>query len=179
MEAVISLNEGLAAKGHLQTSRAFQTVVTAILIYETVLATIAGTHLSPSGSLTCALRERWETMFRGKDSEDIRRIQDAFGCCGFNSPRDMAFPFPSQGHGADTCMVRYDRDTACVDAWRNEERKVAIMLLVIPLAVFLWKVRGLRGVLIQARVLTTRTDHDYCRTFVRLGLAPISHPSAR
>ncbi|KAK1063246.1 hypothetical protein LTR74_009677 [Friedmanniomyces endolithicus] len=27
-----------------------------------------------------------------------------------------------------------------MDAWREEERKVAIMLLVVPLAVFVWKV---------------------------------------
>ena len=53
----------------------------------------------------------------------------------------MAFPFPDANHGSDACVVRYERDTACIDPWRDEERKVAIMLLIVPLAVFLWKVR--------------------------------------
>jgi hypothetical protein len=76
-----------------------------------------------------------------KDEESIKTIQDAFSCCGFNSPRDMAFPFPENSrHGANACMERYERDTACFEPWREEERKVAIMLLVVPVAVFVWKV---------------------------------------
>lgn len=140
MSTVLSLNDSLAAKGQLQTSRIFQVVMTAIIIYSTVIATLAGTHLSPPNSLTCALRERWTDMFRAKDAEAIRRIQDAFACCGFNSPRDMAFPFADRSHGAETCMVRFERNTACVEPWMMEEQKVAIMLLVVPLAVFIWQV---------------------------------------
>lgn len=79
-------------------------------------------------------------MFRSKDAAGIRRIQDAFNCCGLNSPRDMAYPFPDAQHQSDACMVRFERDTACIDLWRGEERKVAIMLLVVPIAVFVWKV---------------------------------------
>lgn len=101
---------------------------------------MAGTHISPPGSLTCALRETWQDLFHKKEGEAIRRIQDAFSCCGFNSVQDMAFPLPDQAHGADACVVRYERDQACFEPWREEERKVAIMLLVVPLAVFLWKV---------------------------------------
>lgn len=140
MEAVINLNESLAAKGQLQTSRIFQVVITAFVVYEAVLATLAGTHISPPGSLTCALRDRWEHLFRNKDRDSIRRIQDGFNCCGLRSPRDMAFPFPDHAHGVDTCMITFDRDRACMEPWKSEERKVAVMLLVVPLAVFLWKV---------------------------------------
>lgn len=109
------------------------------LVFETVLATLAGTHVSPPGSLTCALREMWEKLYDTKDYEAIRTIQDTFSCCGFNSPTDMAFPFPDASHGVDACMMKYDRDDACFEAWRMEERKVAIMLLVVPVAVFVWK----------------------------------------
>jgi len=79
-------------------------------------------------------------MFRAKDAEGIRRIQDAFNCCGFNSARDMAYPFPDASHGSDACLVRYERQRACMEPWRHEEQKVAIMLLVVPLAVFVWKI---------------------------------------
>jgi hypothetical protein len=140
LETVISLNERLAQKGHLQTSRIFQITVVAFLVFETVLATLAGTHISPPGSLNCALRERWGSLFHSKSSDEIRRIQDAFNCCGLNSPKDMAYPFPGNGRDANACMVRYERTTACIDPWREEERKVAIMLLIVPLAVFVWKV---------------------------------------
>ncbi|KAK1815297.1 hypothetical protein LTR12_010266 [Friedmanniomyces endolithicus] len=67
-------------------------------------------------------------MFKAKDGEKIARIQDGFQCCGLRSVRDMAFPFPDASHGSEACVVRYERGTACMDAWREEERKVAIML---------------------------------------------------
>lgn len=140
LETIITLNERLAAKGHIQTSRILQLTLVAFLIYETVLATLAGTHISPPMSLNCALKERWEHLFSRKNGDRISKIQDAFTCCGLNSPRDMAFPFPDSQHESNACMVRYERDTSCMEPWRNEEQRVAIMLLVVPLAVFVWKV---------------------------------------
>ena len=52
----------------------------------------------------------------------------------------MASLFPDQTYGSDGCMVRDARDTACLEPWRSMERKVAIILLVVPVAVFAWKV---------------------------------------
>lgn len=144
LSIVTGLNSDLARKGHLQTSRVFQIVIAFFLVYETVIATLAGIHLSPPGSLNCALRETWESLFRTKDAGSIRRIQDGFNCCGFNSPRDMAFPFPDAHHGSDACLVRFERSGACLEPWRQEEQKVAIMLLVVPLAVFVWKASSAR-----------------------------------
>jgi len=181
MSTVLSLNDSLAAKGQLQTSRIFQVVMTAMIVYETVLATLAGIHLSPEGSLTCALRERWEEMFRGKDEEGIRRIQDAFECCGFRSVRDMAWPFPDKGHGSEVCAVRFERSGACVEPWKMEERKVAIMLLVVAVAVFVWQVSFMMTVLNRrSEVLTLRVilgGYDP-RTLFRLGMASIRCPFA-
>ena len=53
----------------------------------------------------------------------------------------MAFPLPDAGHGVDACVVRYERTAACFEPWRGEERRVAVMLLVVPVAVFAWMVR--------------------------------------
>ena len=140
LEVLFSWRNYLTAKGQLPTSRILQITITAFLIFESVLATLAGTHISPPGSLDCALRERWQRLFRAKDGESIRRIQDAFQCCGLATPRDMAFPFPGQGRGGNACQVAYGRDRACLGPWRAAEQKVAIMLLVVPVAVFVWKV---------------------------------------
>jgi hypothetical protein len=117
-------------------------VIAFFVVYESVLATLAGTHISPPGSLTCALREKWQGLFQRREDACIERIQDAFNCCGFMSTLDMPFPRQDATHGNDACMVRYERDQACFEPWREEERKVAVMLLVVPMAVFLWKVRS-------------------------------------
>ena len=53
----------------------------------------------------------------------------------------MAFPFQDAGHGVEACVVRYERTAACFEPWRGEERRVAVMLLVVPVAVFAWMVR--------------------------------------
>jgi len=143
LETLISFQYQLASKkGAAQTSKIFQVVNGAFLIYETLLATLAGTHISPLGGLRCPLHDKWQELFHIKNSERIRRIQNAFECCGFSTTKEMAWPFPGNGRGADACVVRYAEraDKPCLEDWRDMERKVAIVLLVVPLGVFLWKV---------------------------------------
>lgn len=125
LETLISFQTSLQAKGELQYSKTFQAITAVFLIYETVLATLSGTHIAPLGGLWCPLHDRWQNLYRAKDSGHIRAIQEALQCCGFASTRDMSWPFPQKGSGADTCAVRFDRDRACLEPWRNEERKVA------------------------------------------------------
>lgn len=140
LETCISLNEKLAARGQLQASRIFQITIAFFLVYETVLATLAGTHISPPLSLNCGLRERWQSLYQAKDEGSVRRIQDTFDCCGLTSVKDMAWPFPTADRSANACVERFERDTPCLEPWKAEERKVAILLLVVPVAVFVWMV---------------------------------------
>lgn len=114
--------------------------IVALLMYETVIATLAGTHIAPRTALSCALEERWRAMFRAKDGESVARIQDAFQCCGLRSSRDMAFPFPGGRHGADACEVRYERTRGCFEAWEGQERVVAGIMMAVAVGVFLWMV---------------------------------------
>jgi hypothetical protein len=125
-----------------RNSKILQVVNSLFLIYETVLAALAGTHIAPMGGLMCPLKDKWEEMFRAKDGEHVRGIQDALECCGFRSVRDMAWPFPDGGKevGVDACVVRFERERACVEPWRDAERRMAVILLVVPVAVFLWQV---------------------------------------
>lgn len=140
LETCISLNQKLAARGQLQASRIFQITIAVFLVYEAVLATLAGTHISPPLSLDCGLRERWQALFRAKDEERVRMIQDSFQCCGLESTRDMAWPFPQAGRGADACERMFEGRDRCLEPWKAEERKVAVFLLVVPVAVFVWMV---------------------------------------
>ncbi|KAK5136007.1 hypothetical protein LTR08_004261 [Meristemomyces frigidus] len=146
LSATHTLDEGLSSRrrsnGQQQSSQlsgASMAIFFFFSIYEAVLATLAGVHVAPQTSLNCALRERWQTLFRAKHADMIQNIQDAFNCCGLSSPRDMAFPFPDAQHGSDACMVRFERSESCMQPWRGEERRAAVMLLIVPLAVFVWK----------------------------------------
>lgn len=113
-----------------------------LLIYETVVATLAGTHIAPNAALICGLQERWHALFTAKDATAVRRIQDTFQCCGLRDASDMAWPFPDGGHGADACLVRYggDRAGGCLEPWRAEEKRVGALMLVVAIGVFLWMV---------------------------------------
>lgn len=51
-------------------------------------------------------------------------MQDALECCGLRSVRDMAWPFQDKTHGVDACVVRYGRQTACLDVWTKEAASV-------------------------------------------------------
>lgn len=123
-------------------SRYYSLTVAILLIYETAVATLSGTYIGPPGTLSCGLDERWRYLFQGKHADSIRRIQDAFECCGLHSPRDKAYPFPSHDVGVDACQRRYDRTKSCFADWKAEEQLVAGLMLLAVFLVFLWKVSG-------------------------------------
>jgi hypothetical protein len=117
-----------------------QYAIPLLFVYESVLATLAGTYLAPVSGLRCGLDERWRALYQGKQGRVIGRIQDAFGCCGLHSVRDMAYPFPSKERGADACVKMYDRQSSCFEGWREEERGVAGLILAVSVGVAVWKV---------------------------------------
>ena len=152
METSTALASSLALHPKLRHrhARNFPTVllpstltILGLLIYITVVATLSGTHVSPAGGLNCALRETWQAMFSKKQGGKMKRIQEAFDCCGFRNVRDMPFPIPGHGNTVDTCSQRYDRQIGCEGAWRDKERTVAGLMIAIAVGVFLWLVRGL------------------------------------
>lgn len=80
-------------------------------------------------------------MFVAKDAQGIRAIQEALGCCGFASTRDMAWPFPGQGRGVGECEARAEgRVARCLDGLRGEERGAGGMLFAVPVGVVVWMV---------------------------------------
>jgi hypothetical protein len=114
-----------------------------LTIYETVVVTLSGTHIGPESDLTCGLNEQWASLFRAKESKSVRRIQDAFNCCGLHSVKDKAWPFPDKNHGVDACVKAFGRTKSCFESWRGEEQRMAVLLLLVPIAVFVWQVGGL------------------------------------
>ncbi|TVY33471.1 hypothetical protein LOCC1_G007985 [Lachnellula occidentalis] len=106
------------------------------LIYETIVATLALTHIIPPDTLRCELNDRWMKLYRHKDTRGIRTIQDTFECCGFNSVVDRAFPFGQPS----TCATNYGRSHSCFGEWRRAEQVNAGLLFLVAVLVFALKV---------------------------------------
>ncbi|KAK5169970.1 hypothetical protein LTR04_005424 [Oleoguttula sp. CCFEE 6159] len=155
LESTTALNSRDSAKGRsFRTSTSFLVAMIVLCVYETAIATLAGTHIAPVGGLRCGLEEQWAGLFRARKAERIRRIQDAFQCCGLLGVKDRAFPFPDKEHGNDACVKAYGWQKSCLESWRAEERTVATLLILVPLLVFLWKVNQIQ-VSEQVTMLTT------------------------
>lgn len=104
------------------------------------MITLLGTHAAPSSILDCGLHERWQALFKAKDSDAIRAIQDAFNCCGLTNSKDMAWPFPDKSHDAHACEKAFDRTNGCLGAWKAEEQQTAGMFIAVVGMVFVWQV---------------------------------------
>jgi hypothetical protein len=112
-------------------------------IFDTILATLAASQLRPD-YLTCSLGTRWLAMFRAKDAASIQAIQDQFQCCGLWSTVDRAWPFPDRSHGANACVLRYDRDQSCGETWARNGRFVLGVWIAIGAYGLLMKVNSVK-----------------------------------
>jgi hypothetical protein len=113
------------------------------LIYETVVATLALTHMAPPSSLNCGLEEQWKRLWMSKDEAAIKRIQNRFDCCGFNSVLDRAWPVPGKEVGVGECQKRFDRTQSCAGPWRQAEQINAGLLFTVAAVIFVIKVCSL------------------------------------
>ncbi|TVY26216.1 hypothetical protein LHYA1_G005531 [Lachnellula hyalina] len=131
------------------------------LIYETIVATLALTHMIPPNALSCELDHRWAKLFRNKDTRGIRTIQDTFECCGLNSVVDRAFPFGQPS----TCATTYGRSHSCFGEWRRAEQVNAGLLFLVAVVVFALKVGSIFTLLSSA----SWTHLPLVRAFKRIG----------
>lgn len=98
------------------------------------------THMVPPSALTCHLEQRWRQLYTSKNAAGIKRIQDAHECCGLHSVKDMSWPFPVKGRGAEACAGMFGRGRSCFGAWRRDEQVAAGLLLIVGVGTILVKV---------------------------------------
>lgn len=110
------------------------TAFLALTIYETVIATLALTHMVSPDDLTCGLQRQWNRLYSNKDATSIRRIQDAHQCCGLVTAKDHAWPFQDKNNKADACITAFDRHKGCLLDWRQDEQIYAGLLLLVALS---------------------------------------------
>ncbi|KAL5331709.1 hypothetical protein ACEPPN_001246 [Leptodophora sp. 'Broadleaf-Isolate-01'] len=109
------------------------------LMYETIIATLALTHMIPPAALLCGLESKWKSWWSAHDAnagEAIRTIQDALNCCGFNTVRDRSWPFTEPA----TCAKTFGRTQSCAAPWRRSEQIHAGLLLLVAVSVFIIKI---------------------------------------
>ncbi|TQV96721.1 hypothetical protein V2A60_000635 [Cordyceps javanica] len=109
VNAVVSARLVAVARPHKMLGQGLRVAQAIITI---VLATLFFSYIPASDARDCLLSTVWQRLFSRHDGESIRRIQDAYNCCGFNTVRDRAWPFPSH-QTARTCEEMYGRSLAC------------------------------------------------------------------
>ncbi|GAO14049.1 hypothetical protein UVI_02035980 [Ustilaginoidea virens] len=132
---------------YLRSAAPYGVVATALQVAQGVLTAVLATLLFasavPSAARACLLSTLWQRLFRARDAESILRIQDALDCCGFNTVRDRAWPFPADRVPAHQCAETYGRDAACARPWgaalqRNAGLGLGVVLLVGLLQMASW-----------------------------------------
>ncbi|KAH6716097.1 hypothetical protein BKA61DRAFT_672375 [Leptodontidium sp. MPI-SDFR-AT-0119] len=134
------------------------------LMYETIIATLALTHMIPPAALLCGLESKWKSWWSAHDAnagEAIRTIQDALNCCGFNTVRDRSWPFTEPA----TCAKTFGRTQSCAAPWRRSEQIHAGLLLLVAVSVFIIKVLSLISLLTS----TTFSQSRWARPFKQIG----------
>ncbi|KAL0941296.1 tetraspanin tsp3 [Colletotrichum truncatum] len=106
----------------IQSLQGILTTVFAVLFFQIAV---------PGVYLNCGLSTTWQQMFAQKDEASIRQIQESFDCCGFNTPKDRAWPFT----GDIQCAQRYGRNTPCIGPWRQATIRNSAIDLGVVLAV--------------------------------------------
>ncbi|OKL64055.1 hypothetical protein UA08_00378 [Talaromyces atroroseus] len=109
-----------------------------LTILPTVIATLAATYVAPSDN-RCHLEQTWQSFYHNKDVRAIRTIQDQLQCCGLRSTRDRAWPFKDSTHGDNSCESTTGYRQSCLQPWSEQERRVAVLVLVA--AVFGWGIK--------------------------------------
>lgn len=138
-QTLASRPNGFLPKANLSFSWTPMVVFILLIIYDTVIATLALTHMVPPASLTCPLQRQWEHLFSSKNVEVIRRIQDRHKCCGLRNKHDKAWPFPDKRHTVNACAETFNRERGCLGEWRKDVQITAGLLLLVAVVVFLLK----------------------------------------
>ncbi|OAA54861.1 iron transport multicopper oxidase FET3 precursor [Cordyceps fumosorosea ARSEF 2679] len=111
-------------------------------ILAAVLATLLAQGFASSpATRACALDAAWDALYRARDADAVRLVQDTLGCCGYSDVDDRAFPFASLIQ--QTCAQIYGRDRACAAPWRAAMETHAGIAFGVVMAVALMQVLGL------------------------------------
>ena len=81
-----------------------------------MLATLLFAGVVPSPALDFLVDYEWDKLYRAKDADFIKLIQDTYRCCGLNDVHDRAYPFFHIPGGS--CAELHGRTTPCRRPWQ-------------------------------------------------------------
>ncbi|KAL9480735.1 hypothetical protein ACSS6W_005521 [Trichoderma asperelloides] len=90
-------------------------------LFTTILATLLFEKVVPSESVECLIDNQWLHLWRDRNGEAIRLIQDTLNCCGLNSLKDRAYPISDP----EACAGMFGRNQVCRGPWRSALRSSA------------------------------------------------------
>lgn len=106
-----------------QTIRPYVAMLITVPLYVVigVILGLASEHVSASDVLHCRMETQWTRFFSSHNQDAIRSIQTALQCCGYNSIRDRAWPFPGHGVDVNDCPRSLDFHQRCADVWIRQQ----------------------------------------------------------
>jgi hypothetical protein len=135
----------LAAFGHAIT-RAAPAVLTRIrttlpvvflLMIDTVVVALSSNTLTRSFT-ECSYERHWTELFRAKDGDALRNIQDSLDCCGYRTVNHMPYPLPPMN--TTECTNVTGRTHACSAPWVESGQSTAQMVAGICMVLAIAKV---------------------------------------
>ncbi|KAI0116396.1 hypothetical protein GGR51DRAFT_501199 [Nemania sp. FL0031] len=94
-----------------------------------IIATLTAQGFANSQILDCGLEASWQLLWHNHDGRSIERIQNTFGCCGFKSLADRAWP-----REKGQCEEIYDRHTWCEAPWRAYMQRTSGLQFAVAVA---------------------------------------------
>ena len=109
----------------------------------------SATHAFPTDIRVSRTELQWKHWFQSKNEAAIRSIQIHFHCCGLNSMRDRAWPFPSHDVDATTCERTSGFSTACGPLWQEQLRAAVTLSMISSILVHLLLVCALNQISLE------------------------------
>ena len=83
------------------------------ILLPVILATLSLSDGGRPAVRSCLTEARWEHLYQTKNERVVKEIQTQLLCCGYNSIRDRAWPFPARGVDATACERSLGFMTPC------------------------------------------------------------------
>jgi len=107
-----------------------------------ILTVWSATYVFSTDIRACRTELQWKRWFQSKNEDAIRSVQSLCHCCGLNSMRDRAWPFPSHNVDATTCERTSGFSTACGPIWQEKLRATVTVSMTASILELLLLVRA-------------------------------------
>ncbi|KAH8152655.1 uncharacterized protein LAJ45_03496 [Morchella importuna] len=139
-----------------------------LIIIDTVVVTQSLNNM-PKSAIGCTLERTWRAWFRTKDAAHIKAVQEALNCCGFNTFKDQAWPFPDNDTKAEQCSLQSKTRTPCYQPWSQTHQLSASVFMMVAAVTLLSK-----GIIFLSYCMNSRKQNQAPGTQRLLADGPVN-----